>query len=120
MLWRISLSESSSPARKAPSATERPARPVADANTTRISSVIAMIRSRLPVRTAERNKGRTTKRPTSMMAMTAASASAKGRISGTTPTPAAGLPPAMTSTTNRIGTTIKSWNSSTESAMRPA
>ena len=119
MLWRTSLSESSRPARKAPSATDSPASPVASENTTRIRSVIAMIRSRLPVRSAERSSGRTTKRPASMMISTAASPSTKGWISGRMPPLAPFLLPVSSPTTNRIGTTMRSWNSSTESARRP-
>ena len=55
--WRYSVSDNSNPARKAPSAVERPASPVAAATPSTMNSVIAMIRSRLPVRAAERKIG---------------------------------------------------------------
>ena len=75
-----------------------------------------MIRSRLPVAAAECSSGRTRKRPTTMMmAMTAI---AWPNAKATAPS-APSVPPESTPTITRIGTTIRSWNSSTESEMRP-
>ena len=55
--WRYSVSDNRRPARKAPSAVESPAAPVAAAIPTTMNSVIAMIRSRLPVCAAKRKIG---------------------------------------------------------------
>ena len=58
---------------KAPSASDNPDAPVTTEIPTTMTSVIAMISSRLPVRPAERISGETRYFPTTMMSTTTAS-----------------------------------------------
>ena len=120
--WRYSLSASTTPARKVPSAGDSPTVSISQAIATTSNSATAVKTSRSRVSASRRNTGRMTKRPARMMRATApkmnSACSQPGRptscaVSLVTP------PSASKGKTARMGMTERSWNSSTENEACP-
>jgi hypothetical protein len=116
--WRrYSLSASSTPARKAPSAIDRPTACISDAVATTSSRLAAVKISGVPLRAIQRSAGRSSNRPPKMMASTMPTALAA--VSQP-------LPPAATACcTASKGSSVmtmmppRSWNSATLRMLRP-
>ena len=116
---RYSVSASSSPAMKAPSAMERPVRAATRPAPMTISSEAAMNSSSLLALATERIIGRNSSRPNTTSATMPNAACAKvSSIFGEKISPPPWLP--IIVRVIRIGATARSWNSSTEKVARPA
>ncbi len=114
--WRrYSVSASSTPAISAPSDIDSPAADAASPVASTTSRHAAMNSSGLCVRATPRNSGRSPSRPIAASAMAASTAWPVARSRATGPA----SPPPSISSRNRIGTTARSWNSSTEKLVRP-
>lgn len=114
MALRNSVSASSSPATKAPSAMEKPATPVA----TITNNVVATNRSLMPTDATRRNSGRITTRLTMTITASATAALVSARTSVATTEPDS-LAPKM-EIKSRRGATARSCASSVAKLARPA
>ena len=116
--WRNSVSASSRPAMKAPSAMDRPLSALSRPAPMTTSRQAAMNSSSLLARATDFIIGRRTSRPATTRTTRPMAAGAKASSSlGDGASPAW---PAATARVIRIGATARSWNSSTEKMARPA
>ncbi len=113
--WRYSELASSTPARKAPSAIDRPAIVISSAMPNTSSSANAVKISRTSAAAISRISGRVRKRPITTTTTIAASPLAASCQPGSPP--ASALPSSGTSAIS--GMAAMSWNSSTAKALRP-
>ncbi len=114
---RYSVSASSKPAMKAPSAIERPAKAAITPEPTAISRVAAMKNSGLSVLAASRNNGFSTSRPTSAITATATAASTRAMMTPWATEPSEWPPSALIR--NSSGTTARSCASRMAKLVRP-
>ena len=114
---RYSDSASSTPARKAPSAIDRPTACISSAVTTTVSSVIAVKASRMPLAATSRSSRLSSSRPPITTAASTATTLAMPSAMSVPLAPS--MPPPSRGTSASIGIAARSWNSSTEKAARP-
>ena len=114
--WRKVDSESSTPARKAPMAMERPPSSMASAAPRTTSRAAAVITSRAPARASRANIGLSSQRP----AATRAASESRARPMETQREPSASCPGARIATRARSGTIARSSSSRMETMRCPA
>ena len=115
---RYSLSASSTPARKAPSAIDRPTDCISAAIATTSSSAAAVKISGVLLRAIQRSIGRSSSRPPSTMA--AITPSARARLDPAVDALPSCAPPPSSGTSARIGIAAMSCSSATDSTPWPA
>ncbi|MDT4828760.1 hypothetical protein FQZ97_621570 [compost metagenome] len=117
---RYSLSASSTPARKAPSAIDRPTNCISAAMATTSSSAAAVKISGVSLRAIQRRIGRSSSRPPRMMpAITPTIFSASSARSSPLMDCSAAVAPARSGSSARIGIAATSWNSRIEKPAWP-
>ena len=116
---RYSLSARSTPARKAPSAIDRPTSCISAAMATTSSSAVAVKISGVLLRAIQRNSGRSSNRPPSTMPAITPTILAASRARCALLIDACASPMARSGSSARIGIAATSWNSRIEKPACP-